>query len=415
MSNEEQQERDFKDWLDVTDRYKTLYSKWLKDGISKLKLDSSMPVRSNLFSYTSFEEFKTVEEIIRNASNFKEVNYAEGKAFKTGAFSAALTKYAESLKENSDKDTIRPADKKLTIPDIYLPNSYSEADFLKEVYISQENYFLLKGLLLRKKNIILQGAPGVGKTFAAQRLAFSIMGEKDADRVKIVQFHQSYSYEDFVMGYRPNENGGFIRTDGPFFEFCKRAVTDSDKRKYFLIIDEINRGNISKIFGELLMLIEEDKRGENNAIRLLYQDHEDEPFFVPENLYIIGMMNTADRSLAMIDYALRRRFAFFDMEPAFQSDGFKRRQEEEIKNPKFDALIKTVELLNTEIRDDNSLGKGFCIGHSYFCPDNQQVVDDAWLSSVLEYELLPLLREYWFDDTIKVNEWTDRLRNVLNG
>ncbi|GHV36835.1 hypothetical protein FACS1894187_12170 [Synergistales bacterium] len=164
--------------------------------------------------------------------------------------------------------------------------------------------------------MILQGAPGVGKTFAAKRLAFSIIGKEDDRRVKIVQFHQSYSYEDFVMGYRP-DGRGFCLAEGPFYQFCKIAEKDDDDRPYFFIIDEINRGNLSKIFGELLMLIENDKRGEKNALRLLYKD---EDFFVPENVHIIGMMNTADRSLAMIDYALRRRFVFFDMEPAFDSD-----------------------------------------------------------------------------------------------
>jgi hypothetical protein len=292
-------------------------------------------------------------------------------------------------------------------PEIQYPD-YSEADFLSEVYIGAERYATLKGLLLRKKNVILQGAPGVGKTFAAQRLAFSIMGEKDTSRVKVVQFHQSYSYEDFVMGYRPNESGGFTRAEGPFYKFCKTAESD-DERPYFFIIDEINRGNLSKIFGELLMLIEGDKRGEKNALRLLYKD---EQFSVPENIHIIGMMNTADRSLAMIDYALRRRFAFFDMEPAFQSDGFKARQAA-IQNTKFETLVSTVESLNKAIGEDASLGIGFCIGHSYFCTN--EIVDDAWLSSVIEYELVPLLNEYWFDEPSKVESWSARLRGVLNG
>lgn len=291
-------------------------------------------------------------------------------------------------------------------PEIKYPD-YSEQDFLDEVYISAEGYATLKGVLLRKKNVILQGAPGVGKTFAAQRLAFSIMGEKDTSRLKIVQFHQSYSYEDFVMGYRP-DGAGFRLAEGPFYKFCKTAGED-DEHPYFFIIDEINRGNLSKIFGELLMLIEGDKRGEKNALRLLYKD---EQFFVPPNVHIIGMMNTADRSLAIIDYALRRRFAFFDMEPAFQSEGFKARRER-IQNPKFDTLVATVEALNKAIGEDNSLGIGFRIGHSYFCTND--VVDDAWLSSVIEYELAPLLNEYWFDEPSKVESWTARLRGALNG
>jgi len=291
-------------------------------------------------------------------------------------------------------------------PDIEYPD-YSEVDFLSEVFISKERYATLKGLLYRKKNVILQGAPGVGKTFAAQRLAFSIMGEKDTSRVKIIQFHQSYSYEDFIMGYRPDGNG-FHLAEGPFYEFCKEAESD-DERKYFFIIDEINRGNLSKIFGELLMLIEGDKRGEKNTIRLLYRD---EQFSVPANIHIIGMMNTADRSLAMIDYALRRRFAFFNMEPAFSSEGFKTYQIK-IQNPKFDALVNTIESLNKIIGEDLSLGMGFRIGHSYFCTND--IIDDVWLSSVIEFEFIPLLHEYWFDEPSKVESWSNQLRDALNG
>jgi len=286
-------------------------------------------------------------------------------------------------------------------------DKYSESDFLNEVFISAERYNTLKSLLLRKKNIILQGAPGVGKTFAAKRLAYSIMGEKDTSRVKIIQFHQSYSYEDFVMGYRP-DGSGFRLAEGPFYKFCKIAEDDAG-REYFFIIDEINRSNLSKVFGELLMLIEGDKRGEDNSIPLLYKD---ELFSVPKNLHIIGMMNTADRSLAMIDYALRRRFAFFDMEPAFQSERFKNYQSN-LQNSKFDSLISKIESLNKVIAEDNSLGTGFRIGHSYFCVDG--LIDDIRLLSVVEYELIPLLEEYWFEEPSKVEHWKAQLRGALNG
>jgi len=289
---------------------------------------------------------------------------------------------------------------------------YTKSDFLREVCMEETKYETLKGLLLRKKNLILQGAPGVGKTYAAQRLAFSIMEKKDTDRVKVIQFHQSYSYEDFVMGFRPSPDGvGFRLEKGPFYEFCKKAKDDEDDedRKYFFIIDEINRGNLSKIFGELLMLIEDDKRDKSYAVRLLYKE---EQFYVPKNVYIIGMMNTADRSLAMIDYALRRRFAFFEMEPAFPSKRFKAWQEEK-KNPKFDALISTIEELNKEISSDASLGCGFRIGHSHFCKEKD--IDDLGLSLVVEYELIPLLNEYWFDEPKKAKDWATRLRSAING
>lgn len=280
--------------------------------------------------------------------------------------------------------------------------TYTEKDFLTEVYLNQEKYNTLKNLLLRKKNLILSGAPGVGKTFAAERLAYSMMGLKDKSRIQVVQFHQSYSYEDFIMGYRPNASGFFL-DKGPFYQFCKKAELDS--RPHFFIIDEINRGNLSKIFGELLMLIENDKRGKE--LRLLYSD---EHFSVPENVYIIGMMNTADRSLAMIDYALRRRFAFFEFEPAFETAGFKKYQES-VGNMKFEHLIDTVIAMNSIIADDASLGTGFRIGHSYF--SSTADITDEWLSEIVEYELLPLINEYWFDEPSQMEYWSSKLRGSI--
>ena len=194
---------------------------------------------------------------------------------------------------------------------------YTKANFLQEVFVSAETFDEMVSLLEKKKNIILTGAPGVGKTFAARRLAWAMMGERDDERVEFVQFHQSYAYEDFICGYKPSSDGGFELREGIFYTFCKKAENDLD-HPYFFIIDEVNRGNISKIFGELLMLIEEDKRGDQAyAVRLAYRP--DEQFTVPKNLYIIGLMNTADRSLAMMDYALRRRFSFISMEPGFDS------------------------------------------------------------------------------------------------
>lgn len=285
---------------------------------------------------------------------------------------------------------------------------YSKSDFLSEVFMSEQKYETLVNLLERKRNIILQGAPGVGKTFAAKRLAYSIIGEIDKERVQMVQFHQSYSYEDFIMGYRPNENG-FVKTPGIFYEFCKKAEVDKDN-KYFFIIDEINRGNLSKIFGELLMLIEKDKRGQQ--LQLLYSK---ELFLIPSNLYIIGMMNTADRSLAIIDYALRRRFAFVEFEPAFETEskGFENLKNS-IENQNYLKLIDKIKELNRYILNDQSLGKGFRIGHSYFVPENGIEVTDEWLSNVIEYEIIPLLEEYWFDNTDEVNHWSNELRKCIN-
>lgn len=283
---------------------------------------------------------------------------------------------------------------------------YTKQDFLNDVFMTSDEYDELVGLLEHKKNLILQGAPGVGKSYAAKRLAYSIIGSIDDEKVQMVQFHQSYSYEDFIAGFRPNDNGGFYIQDGPFYTFCKTAEDDLDN-KYFFIIDEINRGNLSKIFGELMFLLESDKRGNENSINLLYKN---EPFSVPENVYIIGMMNTADRSLAMIDYALRRRFVFYTMEPAFEKDSFKAFTENySAKN--LDKVINVIIALNADIASDVALGKGFRIGHSYFCSND---INDNKLSGIVKYEIIPQLYEYWFDDEAKAKDWESRLLGAIN-
>lgn len=317
----------------------------------------------------------------------------------------------QALKEiDLSKVELNAADVDGSVQDLepIVNKKYGKEDFLAEVYITGAKYDRLLNVLKRKKNIILQGAPGVGKTFAAKRLAYAMMGEKDKERVEFIQFHQNYSYEDFMMGYKPTENGGFEMQYGVFYRFCKKAENNPEK-DYFFIIDEINRGNMSKIFGELLLLIEKDYRGTSS--KLAYQNLN---FSVPENLYIIGMMNTADRSLAMIDYALRRRFSFFDMEPGFDTDGFKEYQEK-LGSDKFNALIECIKELNNEIADDPSLGKGFCIGHSYFCGLQADECTQELLDGIVEYDILPMLSEYWFDNlTEKVAPWSEKLYGALN-
>lgn len=283
-------------------------------------------------------------------------------------------------------------------------DNYTKDDFLTDVFMEENRYDSLVSLLNRKKNIILQGAPGVGKTYLAKRLVYSILGKKDESKIEFIQFHQNYSYEDFIMGYKPQADG-FELEYGVFYRFCKRAESNPDG-KYYFIIDEINRGNLSKIFGEILMLIEDEYRGKK--ITLAYSGM---PFSVPKNLYLIGMMNTADRSLALIDYALRRRFSFFEITPAFDNPRFKEYQKK-LDSILFDKLIDALKRVNEEISQDPVLGEGFCVGHSYIC--EQEECSKEWLAEVIEYDLIPIIKEYWFDDRTKVGNWTKDFRGILN-
>ncbi|OMG10954.1 restriction endonuclease [Actinomyces naeslundii] len=287
---------------------------------------------------------------------------------------------------------------------------YTSTDFLDEVFLRPEDLEQMLGLLRRKKNLILQGAPGTGKTFAAKRLAYALMGETDDSRVEVVQFHQSTAYEDVVVGLRPTAEGGFAAAEGVFARFCRRAAADPG-RDYVFIIDEINRANISKAFGELLMLIEAEHRGE--ALRLPVSG---ELLSVPKRLHIIGMMNTADRGLALIDYALRRRFAFFEMRPALDHPGFLRHVEA-VGSSRLEALVDVVRRLNQRIAEDEALGPGFQIGHSYLClpagnPENPGGMD-ADVTSMVRYELEPLVREYWFDNPAAMDESIHELESIL--
>ena len=371
--------------LDSTNRAFVQNSANLSDDFAEIfkNLDNGVPSGEE---YISMCEQASAELSSGNYdyNNFPELSYAAWTSFKN----------------DSDTDTAEPDEE----PAGNENKAYTRDDFLNDVFMDLDEYKRLVGLLEMKYNVILQGAPGVGKTYAAKRLAYSIMGEEDESRIKFVQFHQSYSYEDFIQGYRPSKDE-FELVNGVFYKFCKEAEEDNE-RPYFFIIDEINRGNLSKILGELMMLIEKDHRGER--LNLLYSNEE---FCVPKNIRIIGMMNTADRSLAMMDYALRRRFAFYSFKPAFKNPKFIDYQESK-KNKKFSNLIDAVEKLNEEIANDDNLGKGFEIGHSYFCTDED--ITDEWINNVIEYEIKPLISEYWFDEPEKARNQIDDLKKTIN-
>ena len=291
-----------------------------------------------------------------------------------------------------------------------LPPKYSINDALKDVFVSKDEFQNILNVLKRKKNIVLQGPPGVGKTYIAKRLAKTLLGVDDNSKIKMVQFHQSYAYEDFIQGIRPTESGGFETQKGIFYDFCETAQYDPT-HNYFFIIDEINRGNLSKIFGELMMLIEAEKRGKDWAMPLTYS--KDEDFYIPKNLYIIGTMNTADRSLAMVDYALRRRFAFINLKPHFGDRFTTHLLNQGISSELSNSISKKLINLNEKIEQDNNLGKGFLIGHSYFCLSEKvekDFLEKDWFQSIINLEIQPLLEEYWFDKEDKAKKEAKKLK-----
>ena len=274
---------------------------------------------------------------------------------------------------------------------------YTKKEFLEDVYFDENDYDELHDLILARKNVVLQGAPGVGKTYIARRMAFSIMGSKDEEKVLMVQFHEKYSNDEFIEGYRPDDIGIYKYKRGCFKRICNKARNDP-KNKYFVIIDEINRGNIPKIFGEAFSLIEIDKRGKENYIELSCSR---ERFYVPENLYIIGTMNTFDERLAMTDYALRRRFCFFTVSPVFDNSRFK---EFYSRNPLLSEVIGKIKEINDNIDEDTQ------IGHSYFCKPlpNQEI------KMLVKYSVVPLIKEYYKKEPQKGKQYINDLIEICN-
>ena len=280
----------------------------------------------------------------------------------------------------------------------------------------------LEGMLGRfrsRRNLILQGPPGTGKTWLAKRLAYALIGKRSERQVRPYQFHPNLSYEDFVRGWRPSgeTSGGsnLALVDGPFLEAIKDAA-EEPSRNFVVVIEEINRGNPAQIFGEMLTLLEADKRTPQEALALSYPRHHGERVHIPPNLYVIGTMNVADRSLALVDFAFRRRFVFIDLEPVlgeswrnWVSDNY------DIDTSFLTNVEQRLSALNQIIAADSQLGPQFRVGHSAVTPSGEDEIGDpiSWFRQVVETEIGPLLEEYWFDQPGKVSEEKNKLLQGL--
>ena len=309
--------------------------------------------------------------------------------------------------ESEEKITLEP-ELSGSEPDLYTVYSIlKDGCFLEESKLSE-----ILDRLNSKKNLILQGPPGTGKTWLAKRLAYALIGRKDPGKVRSVQFHPNMSYEDFVRGYRPSGDGKLELVDGPFIEMIDAANEDQSSR-HVIVIEEINRGNPAQIFGEMLTLLESDKRNEDEALELTYRKCDGERVHIPENLYVIGTMNMADRSLAMVDFALRRRFAFINMEPALNERWLGWVHEHcDIDRDSLLQIKAKLDSLNQAIAEDPNLGPQFRIGHSFVTPNDKIDNPGDWFRQVVETEIGPLLDEYWYDDREKAQE---ERNNLLSG
>lgn len=379
-------------------------------GVSETKTPSKR--------WTGEETTPTVKEVLKNNFGHEPERYGSSLVFATYAtieplapervmqdLDAIIGEYEALMSEDpSDADVVDA--QSMTADGLRLAEDlpYGVDDALEGLFVTRQRFEEILSVFEAKKNLILQGPPGVGKTFFSKRLAYALMREKAPHRMEMVQFHQSYSYEDFIQGYRPSPSG-FELKNGVFYQFCDKARKEPGKKHVF-IIDEINRGNLSKVFGELMMLIESDKRGPDWAVPLTYARSSDERFFVPSNVYILGLMNTADRSLAMVDYALRRRFGFVTIEPGFSAPSFLTYlMEKGLPETLASRIVRGMTAVNDSIAEDTTnLGPGYQIGHSYFCSlPVKGCPEELWYQAIIKTEIEPLLREYYFDNKTRVD------------
>ncbi len=294
-------------------------------------------------------------------------------------------------------------------------DTYTVDSILDEgCFLGSDNLDTMLQRLQTKQNIILQGPPGTGKTWLAKKLAYALIGRRDDRNVRPMQFHPNLSYEDFVRGWRPQGDGPLTLVDGPFLQLVEEAKDNPDD-DYVMVIEEINRGNPASIFGEMLTLLEADKRTLDEALALAYPSENGERVYIPPNVYVIGTMNTADRSIAMVDLALRRRFAFFDLEPMLNETWRDWVQEQySIDGAFLDGIAQRINSLNEDIAADRNLGRQFRIGHSFVTPAPGTSIEDPdeWFEQVVETEIVPLLHEYWFDQSDKVADARTQLLGI---